>query len=372
MSERRANNEEVNKSLKSISMVSEDSKKFSVKLGSRYADVLQQIKDEADHKHWTTGTVLYEVCTMMDSDLEAADNGAFNEELVNKLLSGVGVPVEVVDRLGVPDNAETVESDETERVVVYLPESLYEQLPYFKAEYFEQRLTEWLESPFSSRLERARVKRDLVRVVNNDGSRDGVSVRTRELLNEFDELERAVDSVISWYAGLSVDEVEERIVEETKQTAESRVPALEYLFELRLNDVETLASGSLSSVHIKSQIEKEMLQGEEVGYISDVLDCTDKTARKYWEMIDDYWTDEGWMLEFVDEYTEDIVKEIVDNMKFNDKESMSLNKSNPAHLLALREIKDEGEDEAKTEVSVGGDVLVLWNLGSGDYSFKIQ
>ena len=357
----------MNKTLDSISIVSDESRKFSVKIGNYYAEILQQIKKEADHKHWTTGTVLYEICMMMDPELECMDSGTLVEQIVNEQLSREGVDVEAIDTLGV--DPDVVECEVRKRVVVYMPESVYEQLPYFKGSYFEEMIQAYLETPFSTRNERAVIKRDIHSAIRNSGSRTEVSAKLEKLLKEYNDLSHLVDSATVWYVGLEVDELEDRLDDETKETVGSRVPPLEYLFSKKLEIVEEVAEG-VPTTAISDQIDKDMMVGNEVEYIESIFGCSRKTAQNYWNQVNDFWNDDEWRREFVCNWEDEVLLDLVKNMVAFEYDNKSADQSNPAHVLAVSQLKNRGEFETVLEGQ--NYTLNLTDLGDGEYSFKLS
>ena len=337
-----------------VNLTTEKSKEFNVEIDSSVADYVADLRDNISHKHITRSTLMYEIIMLTDDDMDIDDTQSKMENRLDAQLETYGVNPTTINTLDIDTRCETTGDDV--RVKMYLPQSLVEQMPYFKSDYVQERVEDYIRMYWNDRDERINFKMELIDVLDNNGSftRLDVSNKTETVIEQYDEIQKMVEDQQEWYNGLNVPELEERIEEETKETVKDRIPVLQHLFNRKFDNLKANLLGDNPTLYKYDKLASNILNvGEEVEYIMDILSVSKPTAERYLEQLDMFWVEDEFKKSFMEDNADDLIESFIGSMYFSDKESKSLNPSKPADQIVYKIIKQE---EIET-VSIDGEEI---------------
>lgn len=276
-----------------INIIVEDSTQIGPKLDTDVKKYIQALKSDISHKHVTHGILLYEIVMLTEyQNIPVTDQYVRDEEFVNSLLREYDIDIAVIDNLEQPTDMNSKFSGESQ-FNVRIPNSLAEYLnkeTYHKSSYIEDRVIEYSSILWNSRSERINFKRELYDIVSNGGSiDDSISESTLLTIENFDAIQDIIDSQKEWYVGCEIQEIENKILDKTKETQSDRVPVLEYIFKKRISNAENSIIKNKGWFKIDEILEEKVKEDDYVSYIEDLLDVSRPTAQRYVDAMNMYW-----------------------------------------------------------------------------------
>lgn len=353
-------------SLEMFNLKIETSEKIEVEVDKEVYDYILELRENLNHKHITTGTLIHTMIMVTDSSFTDSQTEIENrfDDILRKEFS---VDVEKVNNLS--KETSIPHSDDTERLSMFLPTSITSELPYFKSEYIETVIRDFDELYWSSRNERLNFKSDLIKVFEADGEIETVDVNssTQAALDNHDVARNILDQRREWYIGKNPKFIEDNITEYTKQTMSDRVPPLQYLFDKKVSHFKT----QLNEVNGWDNVEKlfsiyvepdESLQQ----YIQSVLDVSEPTAEKYLKQLETNWNESNYVNELCRNNKEKVYESFVLSQKDIDED-----------LDKLLESKVMLEGDIGTRISVyltdeEGDNSVVVNSDELESDIKME
>lgn len=276
-----------------INIIVENSTQIGPKLDTDVKKYIQALKSDISHKHVTHGILLYEIVMLTEyQNIPVSDQYVRDEEFVNSLLREYDIDISVIDNLAQPSDMNSKFSGESQ-FNVRIPDSLAEYLnkdTYHKSSYIEDRVIDYSSKLWNSRSERITFKKELYDIVSNSGSiDDSISESTLLTIENFDAIQDIIDSQKEWYVGSDIQEIENNIIDKTKETQSDRVPVLEYIFKKRISHMTDFIKEHNTWAGIDSSIENMVMEEDYVAYVEELLDVSRPTAQRYTDAMDMYW-----------------------------------------------------------------------------------
>ena len=327
-------------------MTYKKSNDIGVELDKQLFRQVKDINSEVNHKHLTNGVIMTEMLSMFDF-VTVEDSASELEEYVDAELVENNLDPAVVEDISVDGLSE---SEESEKVWLYMPQAVIDQLDYFKSDQLETVLQKYSTSPFNSRKDRIDFKRKVLEIKSSDDT-----YKTAELPNRYvrafeqsEELREFVNTT-KWYDTFDSGTLRER-ASEICSTKSEKIEAVEVAIEKEREEfISMLESDLNNSYALFDMLLEEQLSFETVRDVVDnMFDVSGPTSRDYTNKVDvEIENLEIWLLNKVEK--DKLLSDFVRAEAEDGERVYTINKSDPIDIT-LYAVLENNEGVYYTEV----------------------